>query len=174
MFYRSTCDFMDHLNVFILGPTKGWWVLVSNVSSKLNENWKEIRLGVPSPPPPHVCLPNQNVHPPYLSLTISFPNASDGFLSLASCRKWERGLESNLPKLSFTRLVFSRIFCCRFGPLSLLTGLGREQSPAGDEEQQLLTTQIRALEEAKSLCKFKYKLFAKKTITCTSERGSVV
>jgi hypothetical protein len=55
--------------------------------------------------------------------------------------------------LSFYSL--SKIFYRRFGPLSLLTGLGREQSPAGDEEQQLLTTQIRALEEAKSLCELK-------------------
>ncbi len=68
----------------------------------------------------------------------------------------------------FLSTDFQRFFYRRFGPLSLLTGLGREQeSPAGDEEQQLLSTQIRALEEAKSLCKLKYKLFAKQTLRCS-------
>ncbi len=43
----------------------------------------KIRVLVPSaPPPPPVCLSTQNVHPPYLSLTISFPNAADGSLPL--------------------------------------------------------------------------------------------
>jgi hypothetical protein len=65
------------------------------------------------------------------------------------------------------------MFYCWFGPLSLLTGLGREQSPAGDEEKQLFSTQIRALEEAKSLCKFKC-AFCKLFLDQNSERGSFV